>query len=232
MLKDIKDKLIVALDVRYQRRAQDLVDVLYPQVKFFKVGLQLYISCGERIIRYIKRKGAKVFLDLKLHDIPNTVANAAREVVCLNISMFTIHTQGGFEMMKQAKEAVMNEAYLLRIKPPLIIGVTVLTSEDNKGNILSRVLRLASLAKQAGLDGIVCSAKEAKAVRKKLGKDFIIITPGIRLPTDKKQDQKRTATPKEAIKAGSNYLVVGRPIIEAKDPLLTIKKILDEVVSS
>lgn len=227
--KPVKDRLIVALDVDSKRHAEKLVDLLYPQVKIFKVGLQLFTSAGDKIVTYIKNRGAKVFLDLKFFDIPNTVANASRAIVRLRVDMFTIHAQGGLLMMRQARAAVLEESRKLGIKPPLIIGVTVLTSEDNKGNILARVLSLAELAKKAGLSGVVCSVKEAKVLRDKIGKDFIIITPGIRLPTDKKGDQKRIATPKEAIKAGSTFLVVGRPIIEAKNPKIIAKQIINEI---
>ncbi|MDD5004980.1 MAG: orotidine-5'-phosphate decarboxylase [Candidatus Omnitrophica bacterium] len=222
---DNKTKLIVALDVDTVDKAKYFVDRLYPRVKIFKVGLQLFTLAGPGIIQCIHAKGAKVFLDLKLFDIPNTVANASREMVRLGVDMFTVHVQGGPDMLKRAKDAATEESHKLGIKPPLIIGVTILTSEGKKTNIPARVLSLAKLAKQCGLSGVVCSVNEAKAVREKLGKDFIIVTPGIRLPTDKKGDQKRVATPAQAIKAGSNYLVVGRPILEADDPLAALEQL-------
>lgn len=226
--KSLKDRIILALDVDNQRRAEKLVDLLYPEIKIFKVGLQLFTISGGKIIKYLKDKGAQVFLDLKFFDIPNTVANASREAARLGVDMFTVHAQGGLEMMLQAKKAALDESRKLGIKPPIIIGVTVLTSQDNKGNIMVRVLSLARLAKKAGLGGVVCSVKEAKVLRATLGKDFIIITPGIRMPTGKKDDQKRIATPREAVKSGSDYLVVGRPILEAKDPLIAVIKILED----
>lgn len=220
-------KLILALDVDTFAKAKYFVDLLYPKVKIFKVGVQLFAASGREIIRYIKAKGADVFLDLKFFDIPNTVANAAREVVRMKaVSMFTLHAQGGPEMMRKTRQAVKEEAAKSGVKPPLLIGVTVLTSEKNRGNILPSVLKLTKLAKEAGLQGVVCSVKEAKSIRKKFGKNFIIVTPGIRLAQDKKADQKRTATAKEAYESGSNYLVIGRPILEAKNPVEATKKIL------
>ena len=220
-------KLILALDVDSFFKAKHFVDLLYPKIKIFKVGLQLFTASGAKIIEYIKGKGGKVFLDLKFFDIPNTVANAAKEVVRMKaVSMFTVHTQGGLEMMRKAQEAVREEASKSGIKPPLIIGVTILTSAVNKSNILPSVLKLANLAKQAGLQGVVCSVKEAKSIRKRFGKDFVIVNPGIRLPQDEMADQQRVATPREAKQAGSNYLVVGRPILGATDPLLATEAMM------
>src|SRR3989338_5629550 len=167
-------QIILALDVDTFSKAKHFVDLLYPQIQIFKVGLQLFTACQDKIIKYIKKKGAGVFLDLKFHDIPNTIGNAAREVVRMGgIKMFTVHTQGGLPMLQAARKAVSEEAFKLGIKPPLIIGVTVLTNAQNTSRILDLVLRRAYLARQARLDGVVCSAKEAGVVRKKLGKDFI-----------------------------------------------------------
>lgn len=220
-------QIILALDVDTFSKAKHFVDLLYPQIRIFKVGLQLFTACQDKIIKYIKKKGAGVFLDLKLHDIPNTVGNTAREVVRMGgIKMFTVHTQGGLQMLQAARQAVSEEAFKVGIKPPLIIGVTVLTSAQNTSKILDLALKRAYLARQAGLDGVVCSAKEAGLVRKKLGKDFIIVTPGIRPAKAKADDQRRRAAPQEAMKAGSDFLVVGRPILEAGDPLKAVKEIL------
>lgn len=228
--RQLTTELILALDVDSFSRAKYFVDLLYPQVKIFKVGLQLFTACQGKIIKYIKKKGASVFLDLKFHDIPNTVGNAARRVVHLGgIKMFSVHTQGGLTMLQAARRGASEEALKTGIKPPFIIGVTVLTSAQNQGRISALVLKRAHLARQARLDGVVCSVKEAGIVRKKMGKDFIIVTPGIRLPENEKQDQKRVATPAEAKRAGSNYLVIGRPILEAKNPLLIVKGILKEI---
>lgn len=223
-------QIIVALDVDNFKKAKKLVDLLYPKVKIFKVGLVLFLVAGEDIIRYIKRKGASVFLDFKFYDIPNTVALVSKEMIRLGVDMFTVHSQGGLSMLSAAKEAVQQEAKYLKRKPPLILGVTVLTSKDGKGNIKQRVLNLARQAKKAGLDGVVCAVQEVKKIREHLGKDFIVVTPGIRLDKQRNDDQRRIATPKEAKEAGSDYLVIGRPVTKAKYPLKVIKKILADIV--
>ncbi len=221
-----KPKIILALDVDSFSRAKHFVDLLYPQVRIFKVGLQLFTACGGKIIKYIKKKGAGVFLDLKFHDIPNTVGNAARAVVRIGgVKMFTVHTQGGLAMLQAARKAAAEEALKSGIKHPLIIGVTVLTSEENTSKMSALVLRRAHLARQAGLDGVVCSVQEAKMIRKQMGKNFIILSPGIRPAGITKGDQKRIATPDEANKAGVNFIVVGRPILEAKNPAQVVEQI-------
>lgn len=225
-------KLILALDVDSFSQAKYFVDLLYPKVKIFKVGLQLFTACGERIIRYIREKGGKIFLDLKFYDIPNTVANASREVLRLGgIEMFTVHTQGGPEMMQRAKETVQDEARKLGIKAPLIIGVTLLTSEAQSSKITPLVISLTSAARTSGLDGIVASVKETRLLRQEFGGDLIIVTPGIRFEGGEKGDQKRIATPEEAKRAGSNYIVVGRPILEAQDPLVVAMQIIRKISS-
>lgn len=224
------DKLIVALDLDNLEKAEELVDKLYPKVKYFKVGSQLFTNCGPEIIKFIKRKKAKVFLDLKFHDIPNTVASAASLATRLEVDIFNLHACGGTEMMKAALTASEKEAEKLKIKRPKIIAVTVLTSQKSS---IEEVLKYASLAKQAGLDGVVASAQEAKAIREKMGKDFIIVTPGIRPGSfNKKDDQKRIATPKEAVENGADYIVVGRPIIEAENPVKVTDEILKEINGS
>lgn len=221
--------LIIALDVDNFNAAKKIVDLLYPKVKIFKVGLQLFLATGNKIIRYIKRKGGLVFLDLKFYDIPNTVAAACRETVRLGVDMFTVHSQGGLDMLIAAKQAVDEESRRLKKQAPLVLGVTVLTSKGRESNIKQRVLGLAREASKAGLDGIVCAGQEVKIARKKIGDNFIIVTPGIRLEDQEKQDQRRTATPKQTKQAGSNYLVVGRPIIKAKYPLKVVEKILADI---
>lgn len=231
--KNSRTQLILALDVDSFSKAKHFVDLLYPRVKIFKVGLQLFIACGEKIIRYIRKKGGKIFLDLKFYDIPNTVANASREVLRLGgIEMFTVHTQGGSEMMQRVKEAVQDEARKLGIKAPLIIGVTLLTSEAQSSKITPLVISLTRGVKAAGLDGVVASVKETRLLRQEFGGDLIIVTPGIRFAGGEKGDQKRIATPEQAKRAGSNYIVVGRPILEAKNPLLVVKGILKEIEGS
>jgi orotidine-5'-phosphate decarboxylase len=219
--------LILALDVDSFSKAKYFVDLFYPKVKIFKVGLQLFIACGQKIIRYIREKGGKIFLDLKFYDIPNTVANASREVVRMGgVKMFTVHTQGGPEMMRRAKETARDEARKLGIKAPLIIGVTLLTSEAQSSKITPLVISLTRAAKAAGLNGIVASVKETRLLRQEFGGDLIIVTPGIRFEGGEKGDQERIATPEEAKRAGSNYIVVGRPILEARNPLAAAMEII------
>ena len=236
---DKKDRLIVALDVDTQEKALGLVEKLKNDIKFFKVGLELFSSCGPEIVDKIRRKGCNVFLDLKLHDIPNTVAKASASITRLRPFMFNVHALGGYDMMKKAAGAAAEEAKNLKLERPKILAVTVLTSMDENAlknigisdTINTQVLKLAKLAKEALLDGVVASPREAKLIRQKLGEDFLIVTPGVRPSWAVSGDQKRLATPKEAIDAGADYIVVGRPVIEAADPNEAVKKILQEIAS-
>lgn len=231
------DKLIVALDVEDLKTAESLVNRLYPTVKIFKIGSPLFTKEGPAAVSLIQKKGAKVFLDLKFHDIPNTVGLASRFATSLGVFMFNVHIQGGLYMMKEAKKASVEEATRLKINKPIILGVTILTSMDEKElldigirkGIKEQVLYLARLAKQAGLDGVVAAPKEAQSIRWACGDDFVIVTPGIRPEWAQPQDQKRIATPKEAIGSGANYIVIGRPIIEAADPLDAAMKVFQEM---
>lgn len=224
------DKLIVALDVETFDEAKKLIEVLGPSVDMFKVGSQLFTTLGPQIISYLADRKKKVFLDLKYHDIPNTVANAVSAATGLNgIFMMTVHTIGGEEMLKRAAEAALKKAKSLNVPKPFVVGITVLTSDERNDNVAATVLERARLAKSCGLDGVVASSQEAKLIRKELGKDFLIITPGIRPSGEDVGDQKRVTTPKEAIENGSNFLVVGRPIVKASDPLTAAKKILEEI---
>ena len=216
--------LILALDVDSFKRAKYFVDKLYPKIKIFKVGIHLFTACGPKITEYIRKKGGEIFLDLKFFDIPNTVANAVRQAVGLRVKMLTLHILGDEEMLKAALQAAKQEAARLKIKRPLLIGVTVLTSKEAK---FRDVYVLAKLGLESGLDGVVCSAREARLLRKTIKRKFLIVTPGIRPAGANKNDQKRVVTAQEAIRSGSNFLVVGRPIIEAKDPLAVIKAIVD-----
>lgn len=244
------EKLIVALDVDSLAKVRSLVEDLAPAVDIFKVGSQLFTACGPAVVRFIEAKGKKVFLDLKFHDIPNTVASAVQSAVNLSVAlersslirkkkedaklglfMLTVHTLGGVEMMKAAVDAAAKTAQKAGVTKPLVVGVTVLTSQAKGDNIHDLVLERAMSAKEAGLDGVVASPQEAQLIRQKLGKDFVIVTPGIRPSGADAGDQKRIATPAEAIKSGSNYLVVGRPIVEAKDPLKAAQEILKEIHS-
>jgi orotidine-5'-phosphate decarboxylase len=232
-----KDKIIFALDFEHFTDAQKWVNLLKDHVGMFKVGKQLFTHAGPKVVDMIRAKGQKVFLDLKFHDIPNTVAKAGEEATKLNVSMFNIHALGGFEMMRKTVEASRTIAKSLGIPRPLILAVTILTSMDEEslkevgiqGPIIDEVTRLAELSMKAGVDGVVASPQEIEVIRKKCGENFLIVTPGIRLPTEKKDDQRRTLSPKEAILAGANYLVIGRPIREAKNPLEAVKKIIEDI---
>lgn len=243
-----QQQLIVALDVPTFEEAKHLVETLDQQVHIYKIGFQLFTAYGPFIVRYLLAKGKNVFLDLKFHDIPNTVASGVASAVGLSVEvashieqadqtsraygsllMMTVHTQGGVEMMKAAKQAAQQQAALLGVRCPWIIGVTVLTSDAAFGNISDLVLERALLAKQAGLDGVVASAQEASNLRQKMGKDFLIITPGIRPTGIEAGDQKRVETPLSAMKNGSSFLVVGRPIVKAQDPKQAVLSILHEM---
>jgi len=235
--ENLKEKIIFALDVEHFSEAQKWVNLLKGHVGVFKVGKQLFTHAGPKVVDMIRQKGQKVFLDLKFHDIPNTVAKAGEEATKLNVAMFNLHALGGFEMMKKTVEASRATAKDLGISRPLILAVTILTSMDEEtmrevgiqGPILEEVGRLAHLAMKAGVDGVVASPQEIGMIRQKCGEKFLIVTPGIRHPSDKKDDQKRTLTPKEAIAAGANYLVIGRPIKEAKDPIEAVQKIIEDI---
>ncbi|NQU73606.1 MAG: orotidine-5'-phosphate decarboxylase [Candidatus Omnitrophica bacterium] len=233
------DKLIVALDTDDLKSAEDIIDKLYPTVKVFKIGSQLFTNVGPAAMELARDKEIKIFLDLKFHDIPNTVANASRAAAKLGVFMFNLHVQGGFNMMKKAVAAVKEESKKSNIAPPLVLGVTVLTSIGDKDlrdleirkGVKSQVTYLAKLAKDAGLNGVVASADEIQPIRWLCGDDFIIVTPGIRPEWAKKNDQKRTATPKEAIELGADYIVVGRPILNADDPKAAAEKVIKEILS-
>ena len=218
--------IIVALDLPNQQKALELAEKLAPLVGAFKVGKQLFISSGPDVVRKLRATGAKVFLDLKLHDIPNTVAKAVIAATDLGVQMTTVHASGGTEMLAAAENAAHEQAAMLRADPLLVLAVTVLTSMDEGnlaelgvgGNVQEQVLRLAKLATVAGLRGLVCSPQEIEMLRAELGDDIQLVTPGIRPASSQPDDQKRTLTPAEAITAGANWLVIGRPITGAADP--------------
>lgn len=245
------DRLIAALDVENLDQANRLVKALVPVgVTHFKVGLGLFTQAGPAAIEAVHRNGGKVFLDMKFHDIPNTVGRAIAATVHLGVWMTNLHIQGGSAMMRQAVSSIREEARRLRREPPLLIGVTILTSMAERDlvdlgmrkTLKDQVLYLAKLAVSAGLNGIVASAKEATAVRWACGDDFLIVTPGIRMGSTAdpfsnpaalpKDDQQRTATPAEAVKAGADYLVVGRPLLEAADPAQAALQILQNLGGS
>ncbi len=232
-----KDRIIFALDVEHFHEAQHWVTLLKDQVGIFKVGKQLFTHSGPKIIDMITQKGQKVFLDLKYHDIPNTVAKAGEEATKHQVAMFNLHALGGFEMMQKTVEASRAVAKQLGIPRPLILAVTILTSMDEEvlkevglqGPIPEEVGRLASLAQKAGVDGVIASPQEIGIIRERCGRNFLIVTPGIRHPSDRKDDQRRTLTPKEAIEAGADYLVIGRPIKDARDPIEAVQKIVEDI---
>ncbi len=233
--------MIVALDVDEASRACRLAECLAPWVGMFKVGMQLFYGQGPAVVEALRRTGARVFLDLKLHDIPRTVAGASRVLARLGVSMFNVHAAGGAEMMRAAAEAAREEAAAMGLPPPLVLAVTVLTSIDQEafarelgfgGRISEKVVAWALLARECGLDGVVASAREAAAIRQSCGPDFLIVTPGIRPAGAPAGDQKRVATPAEALKAGATHLVVGRPVTEAADPVEAVKGLLAEIKDS
>jgi orotidine-5'-phosphate decarboxylase len=216
--------IILALDVDNLKKAKYFVRLLYPRIKIFKVGVQLFTNCGPQVAEFIKKRGGEVFLDLKFFDIPNTVANAVRSAVRLKVRMLTLHILGDADMLRQAVEAARDEAGRLRLKRPLLIGVTVLTSKEAH---FSDVLTLAKIGLDCGLDGVVCSAREARHLRQEIKRKFLIVTPGIRPKSAGTNDQRRTTTVREAIEAGSDFLVIGRPILEADDPLKTVQELTE-----
>ena len=232
------EKLIVALDVETAHRALDLFDALQDVAGTFKIGSQLFTAAGPEIVRQIVARGGRVFLDLKFHDIPNTVAAAGVEATRLGVSIFNVHASGGVEMMKRTAEAVAEIAERERLIKPKVIAVTLLTSLD-QGSLEQLgindeppevVARLARVTTNCGLDGVVASPQEIRIIRETIAKrDFLIVTPGIRSSADATQDQRRTLTAAEAIRAGADYLVVGRPIINAEDPLGAARKIVEEI---
>jgi orotidine-5'-phosphate decarboxylase len=227
-----RDRLIVALDVSSASEALRMASQLRNSVSRLKVGKQLFTAEGPQVVRELTSPGFGIFLDLKFHDIPNTVGAAVRSVAGLGVDMLTVHASGGSKMLRAAVEAAKQSS-----KPPKILAVTVLTSMTDEdvqevgfsGRVVDEVLRLAELALTAGCDGIVASAREAAEVRRRLGEGFAIATPGIRPAGDAAGDQARVVTPTDAVRAGVSYLVVGRPITAAADPAATAQRILSEI---
>jgi orotidine-5'-phosphate decarboxylase len=233
----MRNPIIVALDVSTVERALELAEQLAPVVGAFKIGGELFTSAGPEMVRRIRATGASVFLDLKFHDIPNTVAKAVAAATRLDIQMLTIHTSGGLQMMRAAEESARQTAAQLGREAPLVLGVTVLTSMDSNtleelglhGDVGKQVERLASLAVKAGLRGLVCSPLEITALRQFLPESVQLITPGIRAGDERADDQKRTLSAKEAIDAGANWLVIGRPIYAADNPRAAAENILASI---
>ena len=232
------ERLIVALDFHNFDDVKNLVNELGDDVNFYKVGMELFYSVGIDVVTWLKSLNKKIFLDLKLCDIPNTTANGLCSLMNLGADIMNIHASGGFTMMKTAADKLREESARLGIDKPKLIAVTILTSinqTDWEGlgysqlEISAQVVRLAKLAKSAGVDGVVASPNEAELIRENCGEDFLIITPGIRPAGSAINDQSRISTPSAAIKNGANYLVVGRPITKAENPKLAAQKILDEI---
>jgi orotidine-5'-phosphate decarboxylase len=221
-------RIVVALDVPEGAAALALAARLDPALCRVKVGKELFVSAGPAVVDALQRAGFEVFLDLKFHDIPNTVASACRAAAKLGVWMLNVHASGGAAMMRAAREAVSSSA-----RPPLVIGVTVLTSLQDAdlaaigwtGTAADNVMRLARLAHASGLDGVVCSAQEAASLRAALGGGFVSVTPGIRPAGGEAGDQARVVTPEDAVRAGAHYLVIGRPVTQAADPARTLEAI-------
>ena len=227
-----KDRLIVALDVSSAVAVRHIVQTIGDAAGTYKVGKQLFTAEGPQVVRDLVASGRKVFLDLKFHDIPNTVAAAVRSACELGVAMLTVHASGGSKMLKAAVEAAAQSP-----AKPLVLAVTVLTSFADadlqevgvSGTALSQVLRLGALARNAGCGGLVASAKEVKELRRELGEGFAIVTPGVRPAGSAAGDQARVVTPADAVAAGSTYLVVGRPILDAPDPAKAAAAIISEI---
>ena len=237
-LSEAKSRIIVALDVPNKEQALDLVDKLKDEVGMFKVGMELYNAEGASIVQEIQKRGSKVFVDLKFHDIPNTVGQAARIITQKGADMFTVHACGGSRMLAAAAENKNAAAAEMHSPAPIALAVTVLTStsqeefEQEMGfnkPIVEQVVHLAQLAERSGMDGVVASPKEIKAIREVCGPDFLIVTPGIRPLWAAANDQSRITTPKDAINAGANYLVIGRPIVAQPDPAAAARRIAAEI---
>jgi orotidine-5'-phosphate decarboxylase len=232
-----QDRLIVALDVAGATQARQLVQAIGDAATTYKIGKQLFTAEGPQVVRDLVASGRKVFLDLKYHDIPNTVAAAVRSAAELGVSMLTVHASGGSKMLRAAVEAASQSSTKAK---PMVLAVTVLTSLSDSdlqevgiaGSVLSQVLRLGALARAAGCGGLVASAQEARELRKALGEDFAIVTPGVRPAGVSAGDQARVVTPQDAIAAGATYLVVGRPILEAPDPAKAAQQIADEIAAA
>lgn len=233
----MQNPIIAALDVPTAEQALKLAQQIAPAVGAFKIGKELFVAAGPDIVRRVRDTGASVFLDLKFHDIPNTVAKAVASAVRLDVQMLTIHTSGGSEMMRAAEQSAQQTASQTGRNTPLVLGVTVLTSHDAntlaeigcEPNVGKQVERLAQLAVHSGLRGLVCSPLEIVSLRQILPSHIQLVTPGIRTGEEKADDQKRTLTPHEAMQAGASWLVIGRPIYAAENPRAAAERILESL---
>ena len=232
--RSMRERLIVALDVDNLRQVEELVPLLAPEVGMFKIGKQLFTHAGPQAVRLIQELGGEVFLDLKFHDIPNTVAKAAIEATRLGVKMFNVHASGSTEMMQTTVKEVRRVCRQEKLRKPLMLGVTVLTSLDKsdlkrlgvKGGVADHVVRLALLTQEAGMDGVVASPHEVADIRAACGRSFVIVTPGIRPAKGKHHDQRRVMTPGGAVREGVDFIVIGRPIIQANDPVAAAREII------
>ena len=233
----VKERLIFALDVGSLKEAREYLSLLSGEVGMFKVGKQLFLHAGPQIIYLVREKGGEVFLDLKFHDIPRTVARAGVEATRLGVKMFDLHASGSLEMMRRTLTEINKVCRTERLRRPKILAVTVLTSlnkEDLKrtgvmAGVESQVARLAKLAKRAGMDGVVASPLEISRIRRECGKNFILVVPGVRSAGEGWDDQKRVLTPEEAMRTGADYIVVGRPIRDASNPREAARQIVSEM---
>jgi orotidine-5'-phosphate decarboxylase len=236
----MRERLIVALDVDDLEQVKELVRMLAAEVGMFKVGKQLFTHAGPQVVRLIHELGGEIFLDLKFHDIPNTVAKAAIEATRLGVKMFNVHASGSSAMMRTTVTAVRRVCRQENRSRPLMLAVTVLTSLDQadlkklgvNSEVADQVVRLALLTREAGMDGVVASPHEVADIRAACGRRFVIVTPGIRPSSGKRDDQRRVMTPAEAMSSGVDYIVVGRPILQARDPVTAAREIVAEMEHS
>lgn len=236
-----RNKLIIALDVSDPDKALSIVDRLGDYAGVFKVGFELFVTAGPKIVEDIHKKNKKVFLDLKFHDIPNTVTKAALAAARMGVYMFNVHTSGGLQMMKRCAETVTEYCDKESLTKPKMIGVTVLTSISSEmmkselcvnHTLKTQVKHLATLAKEAGMDGVVASPQEISMIKTNLGSDFLVVTPGIRPSWVLPDDQMRTSTPKQALRDGADYIVMGRGILAQEDPVKTLELISIDILTA
>ncbi len=236
-----REKIILALDVSDEHYALEIIDKFKDYVEIFKVGLELFTACGPQIVHEINRRKKKIFLDLKFHDISNTVIKAALNATKLGVYMFNLHASGGLEMMRRCKEAVVELCLKENLQKPKILGVTVLTGlsqdvlKDELGvqhSLRTHVKQLSKLSKEAGLDGVVASGHEVALLRSHFGKGFLIVTPGIRTSWTPPDDQQRTMTPRQAIREGADYIVLGRAVLGQSDPFKALELITAEIMTA
>jgi len=236
--EEARKKIIFALDVESMAEAEKWADLLAPHVGMFKIGKQLFTACGPAVVKAIRERGGEVFLDLKYHDIPNTVAMASLEAARLGVRLYNLHALGGYEMMARTVEALNRE--FPNGERSRLLAVTILTSASEMTlrevgidlPVSEMVVKLALLARKAGIDGVVASPLEIPLIRAACGTDFLIVTPGVRPSFASADDQKRVMTPADAVKAGADYLVIGRPISAAEDPIKASESIIEEIMKA